>query len=206
MMNNLTSYLLGVVAGAVLVIASGLFFDFYPHKIFQTNPLHTEHTNTVLSVEAANGRIPDFTVVPDPVNVYDYVDSTWTVIGPDQQELAFHSLKGRILFMSRWATWCGPCISEMPDIAELRAQLHEHNVVFMLYTDEQEFIVRSFENEHNLPIFTSVGYLPGFLDPGVLPETMIIDTSGTLRYRHTGPAKWGDPSVVAFINELAGTP
>ena len=150
-----------------------------------------------------SGDIPDFSVEPPAVNVYNHIDPDWGLLSPEQGKVLFHDMRGKVLFLSRWATWCGPCIAEMPEVASLNEQLGSDDFVIMLYTDEQEYLVRSFNNEHNVPIYISDGHLPEVLHARSLPQSMVVDKKGNVRYVHSGVAAWGDKTVVDYFRKIA---
>lgn len=150
----------------------------------------------------APGEIPDFSKIPQSGDLFEYIDSDWTLINQsDSSEILFRDLKGKVIFLNRWATWCAPCIAEMPEIAQLKNNLPE-DIKILLVSDEQERIVASFKNEYNLPLYISKGKIPELLRGRGLPATFIIDRSGLLKYEHSGMALWGDKAVVDFISGL----
>ena len=180
------------------MLAMDAFLGVHVPTVMTSYTMGVRHSD----VAAYRGDLPDFSVKPVRTNVFDEVDPEWLLTAPDQQQVSFQSFKGKVLFLSRWATWCGPCIAEMPDVAELRDGLPEGDVEFMLYTQEQEYEVRGFENTYDLPIYNSVGQLPHYLNVSSLPQTFLVDKEGVVRYIHGGTASWGDRSVKAFMKQL----
>ena len=198
-MTKTISYGLGLIFGATITLMFGVYLDVFPAKVvydyFRNRDLRT--------LSAPNGEIPDFSIKPPPVNVFERIEPGWKMLAPDETEITFHDLRGKVLFLSRWATWCGPCIAEMPEVARLNEQLSSDDFVIMLYTDEQQYLVRSFKNEHNVPIYISDGHLPEVLHAKSLPQSMIVDKTGMVRYVHSGVAAWGDESVVNYFKKIA---
>ena len=198
MMIKVTLYAFGVILGVTVTLGLETFFGVHLAR----NIASYTGWNKQMSSRVSTGSIPDFNVRPVPVNVYDLVDPEWMLTTPDLEQISFGSTRGKVLFMSRWATWCGPCIVEMPEIAMLQNSLPKDDVMFMLYTQEQEYTVRAFENEYDLPIYNSVGYLPDYLAVSSLPHTFIIDKRGIVQYEHSGTASWSDRRVVYFMEQL----
>ncbi|MBX2820364.1 MAG: TlpA family protein disulfide reductase [Rhodothermaceae bacterium] len=198
-MTNIISYGLGLLLGATITLILGIYMDVYPAKMVY-DYLRNKDLQTL---SAPKGDIPDFSIVPPAVNVFDRIDADWNLLAPDQGKIPFHDFKGKVLFLSRWATWCAPCIAEMPEIARLKEQLDSDEFVIMLYTDEQEYLVRSFKNEHNVPIYISDGNLPEVLHARSLPQSMVVDKNGVVRYVHSGVAAWGDEAVVDYLKMIA---
>ena len=198
-MTKFIVYGFGLAAGVTLIILLEIFTGITVPQVVKYYSGEQVHSY----VQGSRGDIPDFSVEPVPVNVFEEIGSEWLLTGPDQLEVDFESMKGKVLFLSRWATWCGPCIIEMPEVAKLRDSLPREKVAFVLYTEENEHIVREFENEYDLPIYNSIDRIPEYLNVASLPQTFIIDKKGVVRYVHSGMALWSDKNVVDFMKVLA---
>jgi len=122
-------------------------------------------------------------------------------------DLASH--RGKVVLLNFWATWCPPCVAEMPSLERLhRALGPEGLAVVTVSTDEDEEVLREFVAELGLT-------LPVLLDPGGrvaagayrttgYPETFVLDRSGVLLRHHVGPAEWDTPEALANFRELIG--
>lgn len=101
-------------------------------------------------------------------------------------------LKGRVVVVTFWATWCRECKSEMRILQTLQATYEAKDLsVFALSVgNETETVIRSFANEHGIDF--GIGHATGSLQaafggiPGI-PTTFVIDRSGTIRHRFYGP-------------------
>lgn len=116
------------------------------------------------------------------------------------------SLKGKVVFLNFWATWCPPCIAEMPSINKLHHQLEgEDDMVFLMvdvdgkYIKSHEFMEK---NHYDLPVYTTVGNIPPQFFRGSIPTTLIINKEGHLMIQHEGAANYADPGVEKLIKEL----
>ena len=108
----------------------------------------------------------------------------------DGKTISSDSLKGKVVLINFWATWCGPCVVEIPDLVELQATYHDHLVVLGMSEDENgEALVRKFAADHqiNYPLVMSTPELPA-LFPGVvaLPTTFAFDRNGKIVQKHVG--------------------
>ncbi|ODT43683.1 MAG: hypothetical protein ABS70_07400 [Nitrospira sp. SCN 59-13] len=115
-------------------------------------------------------------------------------------------LKGKVVVVNFWATWCGPCKEEMPAFERLRQQLDpERFVLLTITTDLQREGIRQFlTNLHvQLPVLfdedqaVSQAYLVR-----ALPTTVFIDPQGMLIGRAVGPRDWDAPSAVQALQSL----
>ncbi|MCG8563833.1 MAG: TlpA family protein disulfide reductase [Desulfobacterales bacterium] len=132
---------------------------------------------------------PDFTLV-------DRQGKSWTL----------SQLRGQVVFVNFWATWCPPCQKELPSMERLHAQMpgEGFKMLALLSNDKPEladFVVE--QKKLTFPVLPDDEGLAG-LAYGVtgLPETFIIDKQGVIRHKVLGGAEWDDPDTVAFIAEL----
>jgi len=117
------------------------------------------------------------------------------------------ALRGRIVVVNFWATWCPPCVDEMPSLEKLHRALGPEGLVILgVSVDEDEAALRAFVAR------TGVTF-PVLRDPGGRvaahayrttgwPETFVIDPSGRLRESFVGPAEWATPAAVDHFRDL----
>jgi len=115
-------------------------------------------------------------------------------------------LKGKVVFLNFWATWCPPCIAEMPAIQKLYNQFKDNkNVQFLLidadgnYAKSSAFMTKK---KLTMPVFIPASSIPDVYFSGSLPTTVIFDKSGRIVFKHAGAADYGNPKVTEFINKL----
>ncbi|MEC3880340.1 TlpA family protein disulfide reductase [Parapedobacter sp. 10938] len=113
---------------------------------------------------------------------------------------------GKVVFINFWATWCPPCIAEMPSIDKLYEQFKDNeNIVFVMAdVDNQYEKSKQFMDDRNLslPIHVPAGEIPGNWLGGAIPTTIILDKQGQIAARHEGMADYSRPEVVEFIQSL----
>jgi cytochrome c biogenesis protein CcmG/thiol:disulfide interchange protein DsbE len=107
----------------------------------------------------------------------------------DKRLLRLSDLRGRVIVLSFWATWCGPCVAELPHLQKA-AERYKGNaeVVFlMVSTDRNKLAVRSFleRNGYTLPAAYDDGAAGRFGVSGI-PATFIIDRAGVIQFREEG--------------------
>jgi peroxiredoxin len=125
----------------------------------------------------------------------------------EEVDLASH--RGRVVLLNFWATWCPPCVAEMPSLERLhRALGPEGLTVLTISADEDEEDLREFVARYDLS-------LPVLLDPGGrtaaaayrttgYPETFLLDRQGRLIRHYVGPAEWDTPEALAHFRTLLG--
>lgn len=119
----------------------------------------------------------------------------------DGSKLDMATLSGKIVVMNFWATWCGPCLTEMPLFEKtINKYKDDKDVVFLaVTTDEDRDSVPPFLKQHkfNLPIVYA-DYLNDFFTISSIPTTIILDRKGEVAFRQAGYNPRGD-----FVAELS---
>jgi thiol-disulfide isomerase/thioredoxin len=114
--------------------------------------------------------------------------------------------KGKILLVNIWATWCGPCRTEMPALDRLQARLggSDFEVVPVSIDRGGMEAIKKFYNEiglHNLAMYIdSSGQVLRQTRALGLPTTLLIDRSGQEIGRVIGPAEWDTPEIAEFLS------
>jgi peroxiredoxin len=125
-------------------------------------------------------------------------------------EVDLAATRGKAVLLNFWATWCPPCVAEMPSLERLhRALGPEGLVVLTVSTDEDEAELRRFVARLalTLPVLVDPGgrvAASGYRTTGY-PETFVLDREGRLLEHVVGPAEWDSPERLArFRRLLAG--
>ncbi|MGV3761377.1 TlpA family protein disulfide reductase [Parapedobacter sp.] len=129
--------------------------------------------------------------------------------GEDGKTVSISALKGKVIFINFWATWCPPCIHEMPSINELKQSFNENDDIVFLMVDVDNKIEKSSafmqENNYDLPVYVPVSDIPSDYLGGAIPTTVILDKRGEMVGRMEGGRDYSDPQLVSAINELVGS-
>ena len=123
--------------------------------------------------------------------------------------LKLADFQGRYVLVNLWATWCGPCIAELPALARLNASLPQERVTVLPIDLEQldAAKVGDFLKAHGaeaLPIYIDreLAATRAFVANEV-PLTVLIDAEGHELARAAGPQKWDDPASVAYLKAIS---
>ena len=138
-----------------------------------------------------------------------YADYGWKVVDLDDKPVDLSRYKGRTVVLNVWATWCAPCVSEMPSIAKLAEEPRLKDVVFLCVSvDETTEAVRHFLQGKNwkMTILRAQEPPPSVLQSPALPVTFLIGPDGKIATAVEGGAEWDDPAVVAFLEKLKASP
>jgi thiol-disulfide isomerase/thioredoxin len=137
---------------------------------------------------------------------------TTTFSGPDGRPMHLSDFEGQVVVLNFWATWCAPCVTEMPSLAKLQAAYANRPVKVVAITVDRaadEADARVFLAKHGPLVFYADPKfaMPFALQPRVvgLPTTVIYDRDGKERARLSGGADWSGSDARAVIDQvLAG--
>lgn len=134
-----------------------------------------------------NEKAPDFTVT----------DSDKTV--------SLAQLRGKPVLLNFWATWCPPCIEEMPSLVQLQKAVGDNVTILAVSEDADDAAYKQFIRDHNVDLLTvrdpknSANTLYGTFK---FPETYVIDKNGVIRRKFIGPQEWTNPEIIDYLNKL----
>lgn len=116
-------------------------------------------------------------------------------------------MRGKVLFVDLWGTWCIQCVAEMPTVQKLYDHYRgDPQVRFVLISRmDSPATVRSWVQRHklNMPFYTMRDEdIPVSMRLNQYPATFLYDKEGRLVAEHVGAADWSTPEVVRFIDEL----
>lgn len=118
-----------------------------------------------------------------------------------------NQLKDKVIVLHYWATWCPPCIKELPSLAKLYDAYKGNDRVaffFVLYQDSADKAAEYFQSAHlDLPLWFDYNHsvAEAFGVTGV-PETYVIDRKGILQQRIIGSADWESPDARRYFEGL----
>ena len=129
----------------------------------------------------------------------------WRLKDVSQSTLDFNSAKGKVIVINFWATWCPPCIAEMPSM-ELLYQNYKDNedVLFLFVSNEEVTVINSFmsKKDYTFKVYQSLTEYPKEFDVTSIPRTFIISKKGEIVMDKSGPADWSSDRVLNTIDEL----
>ncbi len=134
-----------------------------------------------------NNAAPDFTIK----------DGDHTV--------SLHDLKGKVVVLNFWATWCPPCVEEMPSLVALQGKMKDRITILAVSVDEDGKAYSDFVKKHNVDLLTvrdatqKSNLLYG---TRMFPETFVIDRDGKIRRKFIGAQDWVSPEITQYLAGL----
>lgn len=115
-------------------------------------------------------------------------------------------LKGKIIFLNFWATWCPPCLAEMPSINKFYEQYkNDPEVVFLMIDADSDFAkAQNYLNRKNykFKVYTFASDIPKNIFAGSLPTTIVFDKKGRIAMNGVGAANYASKEFLTFIQKL----
>lgn len=172
--------LLLLFLGLLLFTPLGFYLRVYANRILSRNPVPVEERQQQ--------------VLED----YD-----WSLMTLDGEAYDFEDCKGKLTFINFWATWCPPCVAEMPSLQKLYDD-YGKEVNFLFVARDREERVEAFlkKNGYNLPVYYERGLVPSQIYYGGLPTTFIISSEGRIVLSTRGSANWDGEGTRNLLDSL----
>ena len=131
-----------------------------------------------------------------------------------EHAVTLSQLRGKTVVLNFWATWCPPCVEEMPTLVRLQKKLQDKNVVVLAVSvDEDDADYHKFLKDHSIELLTvregGTKTGSGVISPTSnlygtfrLPESFIIDRNGVLRRKFIGAVDWSQTEIVEYLTRL----
>ena len=135
-------------------------------------------------------------------------------IRDSDRSFTLSQLRGKTVVLNFWATWCPPCLEEMPSLVRMQKLMKDKAVtVVAVSVDDDASDYHKFLKDHDIDLLT-VRESGRRTEEGVIapvssrygtfkvPETYIIDRKGIIRRKFIGPVDWGQPEIVEYLSRL----
>ncbi|UII31789.1 TlpA family protein disulfide reductase [Fulvivirga ulvae] len=120
----------------------------------------------------------------------------------DGKELKLDQYRGKALLINFWATWCRPCIKEMPSIEKAKDALKDENIEFLLVSNETRGQIKSFVRSHRYDFNYAQLDMPlARLNIQGLPTTFIINPQGEIVFNEVGARDWNSKESIQLIKD-----
>lgn len=129
----------------------------------------------------------------------------------DGNKVNLASLRGKVVFINIWATWCPPCRDEMPSMEKLYQHFkgRDFEILGVSIDVLGEQVVRPFMKELNLTfpaLLDTQGRIKSLYATTGVPESFIVDKQGRIAFIAIGPREWSKPEFIEFFEKLVKAP
>jgi thiol-disulfide isomerase/thioredoxin len=127
----------------------------------------------------------------------------WKLVNSEGEVVNFESLKDKVIVVNFWATWCPPCIAEMPSFQKLY-DAYKDDVIFLFVASDEENKVAKYlsKNDYTIPVYFEASNRPVEMQSNSLPTTYIINRNGAIVVDKTGAVDWNSNKVKDLLDEL----
>lgn len=183
--NNISNIIIGVIALTVLFVPEAkalvhqgmMKVGFFQPKFEETAPIPT-------SEEAINFRM----------------------VKDTGEQISLADLEGKVVFLNFWATWCGPCIAEMPSLQILYDKVKNDPEIEFVTVEVQSAGKKAKammdRKGFDFPVYFPASNIPSEIFKGNLPTTVIFDKKGNVAHTTIGMADYSGQNIIDFLNEV----
>jgi len=133
------------------------------------------------------GKAPDFT------------------IQDSDRRVALHDYKGKAVLLNFWATYCAPCVEEMPSLVQFQKQMGSKITVVAVSEDGDAEKYHAFLKQYKIDFLTvrdATQDSKTLYQTTGIPETFVIDGNGVIRRKFIGAIDWTRPEIIDYFNKM----
>ncbi len=130
-------------------------------------------------------------------------DYKWQLVDLEGSSINFSKSEGKVTLINFWATWCPPCIAEMPSMQNLYNEYGDKVDFYFVSLEDAEILQRFIQKKgYRLPIYIPKEQLPDALETNSFPTTYLISKKGEIVIEKVGAANWDSEKTKAIIEKL----
>jgi len=132
-------------------------------------------------------------------------DFSMKLINSKGEKVSMEEFRGKVIFMNVWATWCPPCIAEMPGINKLYNDVKNEDVVFIMLSVDQNFqkaIDYNKNKGYDFEVYRVEGQMPQMYSTQSIPTTYVIDAKEKIALTHLGMGDYDTDEFKEFLQDL----
>lgn len=125
----------------------------------------------------------------------------------DGKMFSLTDFRGKVILLNIWATWCLPCVEEMPSIEKLHQELQDEGLVILAVSIDEAGaeVVRPFMQKHKLSfsaLTDTAGATKSLYQLTGVPESFIIDKNGIVAEKVIGPRDWASTEIISYFRAI----
>ena len=127
------------------------------------------------------------------------------LLNAEGEAVRMEEYRGKVIFINFWATWCPPCVAEMPGINSLYQDMKAEDVKFLMVSLDEDFEkAKRFREKRGMDfeVYQLSGSLPPMYRSQSIPTTFVIDADGELALTHKGMADYDTEDFRTFLRRL----
>ncbi|TRX52684.1 TlpA family protein disulfide reductase [Fulvivirga sp. M361] len=164
--------------------------------------LHTEVAAFAQRIILSTGLIAPDTELS--IEEKEDVDYNFKLQDLEGNVVSLSEFKNKVIFLNVWASWCPPCIAEMPSIQSLYDKIDNDDIIFiMLSMDKKSAKAKKFidRKKYTFPVYTAASKVPDVFRAPSIPTTYVISKEGKIVSKKVGMANYDKKSFLKFLNK-----
>ena len=132
-------------------------------------------------------------------------DFNMKLVNSKGEQVSMEAFRGKTIFINFWATWCPPCVAEMPGINKMYNDIDRDKIEVLMVSFDQKFekaIDYKNKNAFDFEVYAPTAAIPQMYDSQSIPTTFIIDSNGDLVFTHKGMADYNRADFKEFLKSL----
>jgi len=132
-------------------------------------------------------------------------DFNLSLINSKGERVEMEEFRGNVIFFNIWATWCPPCVAEMPGINNMYNDMKDSNVAFIMLSVDNDFqkaIDFNKRKGYDFEVYKLAGSLPPMYASQAIPTTYVINAAGNLALTHKGMGDYDSEEFKEFLTNL----
>ncbi len=173
--------------------------------LLQVTGLWSSASSLAQSLVLKTGALNADSDFKKPIAAFDY---QFDMLDMHGNPISAEKLKGKVVFLNLWATWCGPCKAEMPGIDNLYQKLREYPIEFVMLSVDKANAQSKIEtylskNNYSFPVYMLQGVAPELLQVPSIPTTYVINKEGKVILKEIGARNYDTKKMANSLIELS---
>ncbi len=138
-------------------------------------------------------------------SAYKTLETDFELVDLKGNKLSLEELKGKIVFINFWASWCPPCVAEMPDINQLYNDYQGKDIAFILVnldSDKEKMAKFLARKDFDFATYVPLSLVPNQLKSQSIPATFVLNREGQIILEHFGMASYDSDDFRFWLDEL----
>jgi thiol-disulfide isomerase/thioredoxin len=188
-------FFVGIGVGVGLTIGGILVFGYVVSQTMSTGGGGGQAVLGAPDLPADRAALPAYAAAPEDWTLRAATEDDSTTLG---------ALRGQTVVVNLWATWCGPCKTEMPTLQALHDSTGGRVKTVLVSTEDRSTVRRFAEkSDYSMPMFVA-DETPKAFGGRAIPRTYIISPEGQVVGQHVGAADWNAEAVHRFLRRVNG--
>lgn len=151
-------------------------------------------------------KIKMFVMSADEVDAEEQItleSYNWNLVDLEGNRFSFATTQGKVVVVNIWATWCPPCVAELPSFADLYKDYQDKVVFAFLANDERDKVEAFIEKKgYTLPVYFQASPTPAELETSSIPASYVISKNGKIVVDEKGAVNWNSAATRELLDEL----